>query len=80
MAQALKGDPLTERELQILQLLLLGKTNLQIAKALGLEQGTVKTYMSSMFNKAGVANRTMLALWAKEHSAKFATALTMMVA
>jgi DNA-binding NarL/FixJ family response regulator len=41
-----------------------GKTNVQIATALDLSRGTIKEYVSDIFRKIGVTNRTALAIWA----------------
>lgn len=49
--------PLTERELQILQLAAAGKTSAEIAGALYLSNGTVRNYMSEILQKLGAKNR-----------------------
>jgi len=59
---------LTAREYQVADLVRLGKTNREIAKALRLSEGTVKIHLYNMYRKAGVHNRT--ALVAKISSAK----------
>jgi NarL family two-component system response regulator YdfI len=51
-------EPLTGREMEILQLLALGLTNKQIALRLGISAHTVKFHLSSIFNKMGTTNRT----------------------
>jgi len=55
---------LTLRENQVVDLLILGKLNKEIAFQLHLSEGTVKTYLSAIFQKTGVTNRTELAVWA----------------
>ena len=55
-------DPLTERELEILKFLSQGSSNKQIAAQLHLANGTVKNYISNIFNKLGVTDRTQAAL------------------
>jgi DNA-binding NarL/FixJ family response regulator len=52
---------LTTRECQVADLVKLGKTNREIAKALRLSEGTVKIHLYNMYRKAGVHNRTALA-------------------
>lgn len=47
-----------------------GKTNHQISRAMGLKDPTVKNYVASAMRKAGVDNRTALAVWWVEHDAK----------
>lgn len=58
---------LTAREFNILQLIAEGKSNKEIALALHLTEGTVKGYVSTIFDKLGVADRTQAALYAVEH-------------
>ena len=49
---------LSQREKDILQLLVEGLSNAEIAKRLFLSEGTVRNYMSSLFVKLGVSDRT----------------------
>ncbi|MBN1873614.1 MAG: hypothetical protein JXA33_05240 [Anaerolineae bacterium] len=56
-AQALI-EPLSERELEILHLIALGKTNKAIAQQLFIAPGTVKAHTASIYRKLDVANRT----------------------
>ena len=51
----------TTREQQILQLLVDGLTNREIAEALGVSEKTVKHYMTGLMKKERVKNRTQLA-------------------
>jgi DNA-binding NarL/FixJ family response regulator len=61
------GDvKLTRRELQVLQLLLAGMSNREIAQALTVEQPTVKAHLARLMRKAGVTNRTALGVLAVE--------------
>ena len=57
-------DSLTERERGILKLLAKGKSNKEIAGELSLTEMTVKGYVSYMFVKLGVNDRTQAALMA----------------
>jgi NarL family two-component system response regulator LiaR len=56
--QSEMGYDLTERELEILDLLVEGKTNGEIAQTLCLSQGTVRFHVSNILSKLGVNNRT----------------------
>jgi DNA-binding NarL/FixJ family response regulator len=60
-------DALTPRERSLLALLVRGRSNKEIAKSLGLTEGTVKGYLSAMFAKLGVESRTQAALLASRH-------------
>ncbi|MBD2519407.1 response regulator transcription factor [Nostoc sp. FACHB-973] len=51
-------NPLTERELCILQMIVNGKSNLVIAQALFITVGTVKTHVRHIFLKLNVTDRT----------------------
>ena len=59
-------NPLSERELQILHLLIQGLTNRQISARLYLAEGTVKNYVSNILQKLGVQDRTQAVLRARE--------------
>jgi LuxR family maltose regulon positive regulatory protein len=51
-------EPLSERELEVLQLMALGNTNKQIAAQLIISPGTVKAHTANIYRKLDVANRT----------------------
>jgi len=55
------GSELTKREVEICGLIAKGLGNEQIAKLLFLSEGTVKNYITSIYEKAGVSNRAQLA-------------------
>jgi DNA-binding NarL/FixJ family response regulator len=52
------GPPLSEREVEVLRLVAAGKTNKEIASALFIAEGTVKTHLNSIHGKLGVRDRT----------------------
>jgi NarL family two-component system response regulator LiaR len=52
------GYSLTERELEILSLMVKGLTNPQIAEQLVISRSTVKFHVSAILSKLGVASRT----------------------
>lgn len=52
------GDDLTEREREVLALIVKGETNPQIAEQLIISQSTVKTHVSNILSKLGVSTRT----------------------
>jgi LuxR family maltose regulon positive regulatory protein len=51
-------EPLSQRELEVLQIMALGKTNQEIAQQLIISPGTVKAHAASIYRKLDVANRT----------------------
>ncbi len=59
-------DPLTERERQVLRLAGAGRQSAQIARELGLSEGTVRNYLSEAIAKLGAANRVEAARLAAE--------------
>lgn len=52
------GYSLTERENQVLSLMVDGKNNTEIAKSLFVSPSTVKSHVSNILSKLGVSNRT----------------------
>lgn len=59
-------DLLSERELEVLQLLAGGASNQEIAMALVVTPGTVKIHVSHILSKLGVNSRTRAILRARE--------------
>ncbi|HUQ84671.1 MAG TPA: response regulator transcription factor [Gemmatimonadaceae bacterium] len=60
---------LTPRERDVLALIARGESNKRIAAALNLSIGTVKGYVSAIFEKLGVEDRTQAALLVAKHDA-----------
>jgi len=58
---------LTPRELEVLQSVLKGSSNRDIAQQFQLSEETVKRHLSNIFDKTGVSTRLELALFAIEH-------------
>ena len=58
---------LTNRERDIVRVVLEGASNRVIADRLGLREQTVKNHLSSIFSKLGVSSRLELALFVLEH-------------
>lgn len=59
-----EGYSLTERELEVLQLIVEGYSNADIAKALYITVGTVKTHVRNILNKLCANDRTQAAVQA----------------
>ncbi|HNS50317.1 MAG TPA: response regulator transcription factor [Anaerolineae bacterium] len=56
------AEAFTERELDVLELLVQGHSNPEIARRLYLAAGTVRNYVSSILQKLGVPDRTQAAV------------------
>ncbi len=62
-----KDYGLTPREREIVDLVVAGFTNLDIARQCSISEQTVKHHVSSIYDKLGVFNRVELALFAVNH-------------
>lgn len=60
--QIIEAYPLTERELEILECIVAGCSNAQIAEKLFVTVGTVKTHVRNILNKLGASDRTQAAV------------------
>ena len=61
LAERLSGPTLTERETDVLRLIVGGNSNKEIAGALFISEATVKTHVNSLLGKLGVTDRTQAA-------------------
>jgi NarL family two-component system response regulator LiaR len=62
-----RGHDLTEREREVLALLVEGKSNVEIAEDLAVSLSTARFHVSAIIDKLGVANRTQAATLAVRH-------------
>ena len=60
----LSPDPLTKREVEVLQVLAKGKSNRKIGEILSITEATVRTHVSNILAKLHLASRTEAALYA----------------
>ena len=58
----------TDREKEVLELLVVGRSNKEIGAALGIEERTVKAHVAKLMRKVGVQNRIALSVHAITHS------------
>ncbi|MGW0551928.1 response regulator [Streptomyces altiplanensis] len=61
-----RPSPLSPRETEVAALVSRGHTNAEIAAALHISAGTVKTHLTNVQGKLGVRNRVEIAAWAWE--------------
>ncbi len=59
----------SQREREIAKLLVLGLSNKQIAARLYISEGTAKNYVSTIYNKVGINDRTRAVIFLKEYIA-----------
>jgi DNA-binding NarL/FixJ family response regulator len=60
-------SPLTNREMEILEVIVEGLSNKQIANRLGISQQTVKNHVTSILSKLDLSDRTQAAIHAIRH-------------
>jgi DNA-binding NarL/FixJ family response regulator len=61
-------EALTDREREVLNMLVAGLSNKEIGLPLGIEERTVKSHVSKMLRKLGLENRIALSVYAITHS------------
>jgi DNA-binding NarL/FixJ family response regulator len=61
LAGRMGGSDLTGRELEVLRLIVGGRSNKEIGSALGISEATVKSHINSILGKLGVTDRTQAA-------------------
>ena len=61
LAKRMGAEDLTPREFDVLEQIVQGKSNKEIAAELGILEATVKTHINSLLGKLGVADRTQAA-------------------
>ncbi len=61
LAERMGGSDLTGRELEVLEQIVRGKSNKEIASALGISEATVKSHINNVLSKLDAADRTQAA-------------------
>ena len=61
LAERVRGQELTAREVAVLERIVAGRANKEIASDLFISEATVKTHINSLLSKLGVADRTQAA-------------------
>ncbi|HET8594843.1 MAG TPA: LuxR C-terminal-related transcriptional regulator, partial [Intrasporangium sp.] len=62
-----RADGLSDREVEVLRLVAVGRSNQQVAEALVISERTVARHLSNIFTKLDVGSRTAAAAYAYEH-------------
>ena len=58
------AEQLTKKEREVVSLVSMGKSNVEIAKIQGVNEGTVRFHLSNIYTKLNLHNRTQVALFA----------------
>ncbi len=58
----------TPREREVLELLVAGRSNREIAHSMGIEERTVKAHVAKLLRKVGVQNRIALTMHTINHA------------
>ena len=61
LAERMAGSILTTRELEVLELIVRGRSNKEIASELKISEATVKSHVNNVLSKLGVTDRTQAA-------------------
>ncbi|HEX8186230.1 MAG TPA: response regulator transcription factor [Blastocatellia bacterium] len=64
LAERMNRTDLTAREMEVLRLIVKGRSNKEIAAELGVAEGTVKIHINNILSKLGVSDRTQAATFA----------------
>ena len=63
-----ENDPLTERELEVIEVIAKGLTNKEISKELFISEATVRHHLSSIYSKLNVEDRLNLVIYAFQNN------------
>lgn len=55
----IRGEPLTARQAEVMELVVLGKTNPEIAQILGVSQPTAKNHLTAIRRKLGASSKVL---------------------
>jgi DNA-binding CsgD family transcriptional regulator len=59
----MKGSAIDARDERMLELLATGASNRDVAEQLGYQEGTIRVYLSNLYKKIGVSNKTEAVVW-----------------
>jgi two-component system nitrate/nitrite response regulator NarL len=66
-AENVPNEQLSAREIAILERIVRGDSNKNVARFFGIAEPTVKAHAKAIFRKVGASNRTQAAIWALNH-------------
>ena len=72
-------NDLTPRELEILQLVISGKTNKEIAREVFISKKTVEFHLDHIYTKIGIRTRLMVGIWAVQQGLQVETGINPIV-
>ena len=61
LAERMAGSDLTNREMEVLELIVRGQSNKEIGSSLNISEATVKSHINNILSKLGVTDRTQAA-------------------
>lgn len=64
---------LTPREIEILRLVLAGRTNKAIATTISISEKTVEFHLDKIYTKIGMRTRMLAGVWAMQHGLEIET-------
>ena len=64
LSSQLEENPLSEREMEVVELIAQGKTNKEIAESLIIAEKTARNHVSRILTKLGLTRRSQAAAWA----------------
>jgi len=64
---------LTPREIEILRLVLAGRTNKAIAATISISEKTVEFHLNRIYTKIGMRTRMLAGVWALQHGMEMKT-------
>ena len=62
---------LTKRELEVLEYVVMGLSNKEVASKLGVSKDTIRVYMNKIYLKLNVKNRIQASLWFLKNKYEF---------
>lgn len=68
-------NDLTPRELEILQLVITGKTNKELAHEIFISKKTVEFHLDNIYSKIGIRTRLLVGIWAIQHGIQAETGI-----